>query len=84
MLGRRKRPSNAIERLVEPAFSDDEAHALLWAVRQVPLEALRDGPWQGQYDKAVGYGALSSATNRLESSLNTAWYRRKTGKGPRR
>lgn len=58
-----------IERLVEPTFSEDEAQALLWAVRNLSLDALQDGPYHGPYDRAVGHGALSSATNRLERAL---------------
>ncbi len=59
----------AVDRPVTVTFSLAEADALLWAVRRVPLEDLRHSPYHGVYDRASGYGALSSATNRLEAAL---------------
>lgn len=60
------------ERPVAPTFSIEEAHALLWAVRNVDHEALSRSSYHGNYDQAAGYGALSSATNRLEEVTGEA------------
>jgi hypothetical protein len=64
-----------IRRDVLVELSQAEAGALLWAVRQVPLEKLQNGPYHGQYDQASGHGALSSAANRVESMLALAMRR---------
>ena len=61
-----------IERNVINWLSVEEAQALLWAIRHIPLEDLRSSEYHGRYDRAVGHGALSSAANRVEAALGAA------------
>lgn len=43
-----------------------EIHALLWCVRNVDSDALRNGPYRPRRPGVVGHGDLSTATNKIE------------------
>lgn len=64
--------ADEIIRDVHVALSAVEANAMLWAVRNLSLESLRDGPYHGTYGTAAGHAELSSATNEIERALSAA------------
>jgi predicted DNA-binding protein (UPF0251 family) len=61
--------SEAIEALEEDALTPREIDALLWAVRNVDYEALKQAQARRRFGDGTGYGALSSATNKIERAL---------------
>lgn len=61
--------ADEIIRDVHVDLSAAEVNALLWAVRNLSLDSLRDGPYHGAYGTAAGHAELSSATNEIERAL---------------
>lgn len=61
----------AIDLVEATTLTPAEIDALLWAVRAIPLEPLREAQAARRFGEGTGYGALSSGTNKIERLLGT-------------